>query len=277
MAEKKPASRTKKQTSKSSSRKLSAAERAKKKAEIENYLKRRRKMKGIIILLIAFLLLLLFIIPGEKVTLALHQCFWGLFGFLGFMLPVIIGYYAAQLLREKPAYRFKLKAFFFSITVLTLATSVFCFTSAGRDIHDYGTELINCFRSGSSYMGTGFLGGLLGIPLTKLLGSTGSGLISLFLFVISALVSLEAIFINILDKVKRPVKEKIEDEREIHNRIRETKKELQNEKRRRQREDYIEKARSMRLMKHKKKRHRKKQLQKRNRKSLTIWLTFYRR
>lgn len=218
-----------------------AKERARQRAEEEYNLRRSRFKKGLLFVGISLILMLLYIIQGEKLWHALHQCYWGLFGFLGFVVPFITAYYAYQMLKEKPTYRFRLKIFFFFATIIMLASAVFSFGSSGRDLTDYGTELMGCFRAGSVYSGAGFIGGLAGILLTKMLGVVGAGIVSVIAFIVLLSLSLEALFINIIDKIKEPVTERINENKEIRSRIRKCEKEIKDEKRKQAHEEYVQK------------------------------------
>ena len=183
----------------------------------------------------------MYIIPGDKVWLSLHQCYWGLFGFTGIFLPVINIYCAVQMLREKPTYRFPLKVFFLSGTVVLLATMVYSFSTYGIELKDYGTELIECFRQSSMNTGTGFLGGVLGIPLSKLLGSVGAGIVTVLIFAFFLLLSFESLFINIIDRVKEPVNRRITEHKETKQIIREEENKIKAEQRRQARDEYVTK------------------------------------
>ncbi len=242
-ANKKTSSHSKSQPKTSATRAKSAKakERARQKAEAELYLRRSKFLKGLAITGFSLLLILLYSIPGEKLWYALHQCYWGLFGFTGFIVPFINVYYAYQLMKEKSTYRYQLKIIFFTTTVLMLATAVFSFSSNGRDLTDYGTELMDCFRAGSECIGAGFISGLLGVPFTKLLGATGAGIISVLGFLLFLVMSLEALFINVFDKIKDPVAERINENIEVRNRIRANQQELKKEKRKQAQEEYVQK------------------------------------
>ena len=227
-------------TRKSSSLSKKAAQtRARQEAELA--LRRGRVIKGVVLLFLAIFFSLLFFLPGEKVWLALHQGYRGLFGFLGFMLPLINIYCAFQLLKEKRTYRFGLKVFFFCGTMVLLASTIYAFASSGMELSDYGTELINAFREASQYHGTGFLGGLLGIPMAKLLGAVGGGIVLLLVLAFFVYMSFEALFMNLIDRIRKPVNEKLSDRKEIKSRIREQESVIKSEQRKKAREEYVDK------------------------------------
>lgn len=225
----------------SKSNSLKEKERARQRAEAEFYLRRNRFLKGLAICGVSVLLLILFAVKGEKLWYAFHQCYWGLFGFLGFTVPFISAYYGYQLMKEKPTYRFQLKMFFFSGTIVMLATAIFAFSTSGRDLIGYGAEIVNSFREGSRYIGTGLTGGILGILLTKFIGSTGAGILSIILFLLFLAMSLGALLINFIDRIKEPVHERINENKEVRSRIKAHKKEVNDEIRKQSQEEYVQK------------------------------------
>ena len=241
-AKKKAVTKKAASTKKSSgSKSKSAAEKQRARSEAELYIKKSRTTKGIVQLCTAALCTLLYFIAGDKIWLSLHQCYWGLFGFTGIVVPLINIYCAVQMFKEKSTYRFPLKVFFFCGTVVLFATMIFCFGSGGMELDDYGTELMNCFRKAAENDGTGFIGGIIGIPLAKILGSVGSGLISLVLLSFFVFMSFEALFMNIIDRIKEPVNERISEHKEIKDKIKEEEIKIKAEKRRQAREEYVNK------------------------------------
>lgn len=206
----------------------------------EDALKKSRAIKGIVLLCLSFLTTLLFFMRGEKVWLALHESFRGLFGFLGFLVPLIFLYCAFQMLRARATYRFCLKVFFFSGTMIMLASMLYAFGSGGMELQDYGTELMNCFNDGKSYQGTGFIGGIIGIPLAKLLGAVAGGLVAMLILAFFLYMSFQALFMNIIDRIKEPVNEKISEHKEIRSRVREEEEKINAEKRQKIREANVQ-------------------------------------
>lgn len=199
-------------------------------------LKRDRFIKGVSLLFLTVITTLLFFMEGEKVWKALHESFRGLFGYLGFFVPLILLYCAFQMFRSRSTYRFSLKVFFFSGTVVMLASMIFAFGSGGMELDDYGTELMNCFNDAKNYKGTGFIGGMIGFPLAKLLGSVAGGLVALLLLMFFVYMSFEALFMNMIDRLKEPVNDKISEHKEIRTKVREQEIKINAEKRQKIRE-----------------------------------------
>jgi len=203
------------------------------------YIKRSRFIRGIILLALSFLCILFFFMTGEKVWKSLHECYWGLFGFMGFMVPVILSYCSFQMFKEQSTYRFPLKVFFFTGTVILFSTVIYAFSSSGMELKDYGTELMNCFTNGFTYGGTGFIGGILGIPLAKIFGSVAGGIIAFLIFLFFLYMSFEALFMNLIDRIKEPVSDRLNEHKEIREKVREEKNKLRAETRQKAHEEYV--------------------------------------
>ena len=209
--------------------------------DAESYFRRRRNIKGIMLICISVIFILLFFMPGEKIWLALHQGYRGLFGYLGFAVPLINIYCAVQLMKEKSTYRFPLKVFFLCGTVVLTASTLYAFGSSGMKLEDYGTELINAFRSAAQYEGTGFIGGLFGIPMARTLGSLAGGMVLLVITLFFGYMSFEVLFMSLAEKLKEPVQEKISDHKEIRRRIREEENKIKSAEKKKKREEYVDK------------------------------------
>ena len=208
-------------------------------AEMQYYIKRSRFVRGIVLLCMAGLFTLLFFMQGEKIWRSLHDCCRGIFGFFGFLIPLILIYCAVQMFHEESTYRFPLKVFFLSGTVFMLATVVYTFSSSGMALQDYGNELINCYYDGYLRHGVGFIGGILGIPLAKMFGSVAGGLLATIILLFFLYMSFETLFLNLADKVKAPVSERISEQREIRTRVREETQKIKQENRQRAHEEYV--------------------------------------
>ncbi len=212
-----------------------------KRAELQKYIRRKRLQKALILLGIGFFCVLFFMINGEKFWEVLHQCYWGLFGFMGFCIPIFCVYYAYQLATTKRIRYFTERFTLLVVTVLLFAAVFFSFGSAGMDLEDYGTELMECFRKGGQHIGTGFIGGLLGIPVAKIFGATGGGIILLLLFLLSFYQTVKVLFAQTIEKFREPVSEKIMATVELRKRIREEEQKIKEEQIQKMQEEFIKK------------------------------------
>ena len=217
----KPASAAKKpQSSKKSVHKKSKPD-PKKQAEIRKYIRQRKRKRIIALYVVSLFLLLFYLIPGEKVWLILHEYYWGLFGFLGIFVPILNIYSARQMRKKKMVYRLAFQNILFSVTLMMFGSTVYAFGSQGIELSDYITELAESFGKGGQHIGAGIAGGLWGVPITKIFGPTGGGIISLFIFVVLFYNCLKVLFGDVVEQFKEPVIEKITETVQMQSAVRE--------------------------------------------------------
>ena len=241
MAEKqntKPASATKKkQTSKPAANKKSNPD-MRKKAEIKKYIQQKKRKRRIALYVISVFLLLFYFVPGEKAWLVLHQYYWGLFGFLGIFVPILNIYSARQIRKKKLVYRLVFQLILFSLTLMMFGSTVYTFGSYGIELSDYITELVECFGKGGEHIGAGIAGGIFGIPVAKIFGATGGGIISLFVFVFLFYNCLKVLFGSIIEQYKEPVVKKITQTVQMQAEVRQEEQKIKAEQRRMAAEDF---------------------------------------
>ena len=211
---------------------------AQKQAEIKKYIERKRRNRMIAIYVISLFCILLYFIPGEKAWLIMHEYYWGMFGFLGIFVPVLNVYAARQMRNKRSPYSTAFRIILFSFTLVTFGTTVFAFGSGGIELSDYITELAECFGKAGKHIGTGIAGGIFGIPIAKIFGATGGGIISLFIFLIALYNCLKILFAGTIERVKVPVMNKITKAVEIGSFVREEEQKIKAEQRRQAVEEF---------------------------------------
>lgn len=222
------------------SRTGSSGKRTKKSAAEIQYNKSVRFAKGVVLVGCSMLLTMLFFLQGQSLWKGMHEFYKGVFGFLGFLVPLIFLYCAVQMFREQSTYRFPLKVFFFSGTIVMFATTVYTFSSVNTQLGGFFQEIGNSYNEASLNSGAGVIGAFLGIPIVKLLGGVVGGLFSSIVLLFFLYMSFEALFINIIDKLKEPVSEKISDHKEIRTRVKAEEKKIKDENRKINRKQYVD-------------------------------------
>ncbi len=205
--------------------------------------KRKRFTAAIVQILSAVLLLFVCFMPGESLWLGIHKFYNGVFGMFGFVLPLLMIYCAVQNFREEPIHDFRLKTLLFALVTVFLSTSVFCFQAGDMPMSDYFGEIVNSYTYAVENVGTGVLGGVLGVPLKMAAGAVGGGIISVIAVIITLAYALDAVLVSILEAFSVPAKrvgEHISDNREIRNEVRRREKQIREEKRIQTRKQYVE-------------------------------------
>ena len=201
------------------------------KSEVQKYIIDKKRKKIIILLFLSLIFSLFYIVRGEKFWLVLHENYWGLFGFLGFMIPVLNVYAVNYMLKKKSSYRLIFRLILFCGTIIMFATTIFSFSSMGIELADYGTEMIECYRRGSQHIGTGMLGGIFGIPFARIFGATGGGIISFLLFLVLLYNCLKVLYGKLIEQISEPLANKVVQTMEIRSLVRDEERKIKEEQR----------------------------------------------
>ena len=229
---------------KTSASKGSKAAEARKKAQARAELERQRRrfITALILFALSVLFLFIYFIPGDRLWLIFHQLYRGLFGVFGFAVPAVTLYCCWQNGKDEPSDDFKGKTVCASFLILILSTAVYAFQADSSKLGGYFEEIHQSFINASAHHGTGFIGALLGIPVTKLTGSVGGGIICLFAFLILLAFTFDSLTVALIQAFKRPVRrvgENISDSRQIRTEVRKREQQIKDEKRKQQREEYV--------------------------------------
>ena len=178
------------------------------KQEKSNTAAGKRHIVSIICFAVAVFTLCVVLIPGENVWRFLHNFSFGLFGWLAYFYPFLIGFIAVLYAFDK-----------FKSTALARtfeAVGIVLFIGALTDLfikengNTFGKHLSAAYTSGVELKGSGFIGALFGRPIELLFGNTGA-IITVFLIIFVLLMILTGTTLVALFKsISKPVK-KIEE------------------------------------------------------------------
>ena len=176
------------------------------------------QIRAILLFAFAILILFLIIIKGnDSVWNVLHNFIFGVFGFGTYTLPLFLGVIAVFSAMDK---------FASSVTVKTVETSLMVvFLDAAIDIFSkslqgmsFGEHISASYSKGAA--GGGFLGALIGAPLTALFETAGAGVIvCLTIFVLFMLLT-GTTLIGLFSTISKPVKTVKQQASESYNRAR---------------------------------------------------------
>ena len=150
--------------------------------------KLNRQATAILLFATAIFILCVSIIPGESVWNWLHIGFRGLFGLCVFLLPVVIGYIAVMISKEKEMGPSKVKVIEGIVLICLLGGGLQIFLA---DIDgSFFDGVANGFLNGAGLRGGGALGAILGYPLEWGAGDVGAKIIiGILIFVFLMLVT----------------------------------------------------------------------------------------
>lgn len=141
--------------------------------------------KAVLLLMIAAIMLCVILFKGENVWLCVHNVFSGLFGFCGFLLPLMLIYVALMTALDKKINGKIAGRLTLAIgTAVCVSTLVYVFNSGeGNSTVDYFGELIKLYNSGVNGSGAGLLSGVLGVPVIMLCGKLCAQILTLIILI----------------------------------------------------------------------------------------------
>lgn len=210
------------QASKPKTKRITKAEKERIKAEQEVAERRRRRIKSIIISGIAILIFCLFIIRGDMFWTTVHSFIWGIFGFCGILIPILMIYIAYQSGKADIPYRMNLR-FFIAISLAVLFTTAVYLFSHGKVEGNVFFAMGDAYIEGINYCGGGLISSILGAPMMAFIGATGSRIIIAVLLFIDIMIASGATIIGFIDFFKKPV-EKVSTK--VSSKFSETKQEI---------------------------------------------------
>lgn len=171
----------------------------------------RRQILSIIWFAVSVFFLFIVLIPGERFWLWLHNVIFGIFGVTAYVYPFLLGFVAVMYALDK---------FYGSIYAKVIeSTCLIVFIGAAIDIFikaehaNFWSYLVQAYKAGINLKSGGFLGALIGRPLTLLFGNVGASItICLLLFVLLMVIS-GTTLISFFKAIAKPVK-KIEEHAE---------------------------------------------------------------
>lgn len=240
-ADKKTTTKSTKST-KPKSKRMTKAEKEKIQAELEAAERKRRRINSIIMFGIALLLFFLFIIRGDRFWLIMHSFVWGLFGFCGILVPILLTYIAYQKAKTNLPYRIGLRFFIAICIVVLFITAVYLFSHGEIDGNIF-QAMGRAYTDGmNSYNGGGLFSAILGAPLMALLGATGSRIVISVLLFIAIMIASGATIIGFIDFFKKPVEKvssKVSEKKDEFSRQRAERQEYQQAQKQEQHSFYI--------------------------------------
>ena len=171
----------------------------------------KKQVVSVLMFTLALLLFLAAIIPGSGGWLAIHNFVLGLFGFFGYVAPIVIGVAAVYLAMDKLRGKVLLRIVEFTLFLLLVSSFVHILGIA-PEAHNYSDSFGRAWEKGHS--STGIFGALLGYPLFALLDKPGAWIFCLLLIFATFMLMTGTTLIALFKAMSKPVK-KIEQVAEM--------------------------------------------------------------
>ncbi len=173
----------------------------------------KKNIVSVLLFTLSILLFLAAIIKGTAGWTAIHNFVLGLFGFFGYIVPILMGVIAVYLALDRLQGKALVRIIEFSVLLLLVSTFVHIVGIAGNpDVDAYFKAFAASYSAG--YTSTGIFGALLGYPVFLLLGNPGAWIVVALLIFATVMLMTGTTLIALFKALSKPVK-KIEEVAEI--------------------------------------------------------------
>ena len=167
----------------------------------------KKQITSVILFAVSLLFFIAAIVPGNGGWLAIHNFVLGLFGFFGYLAPVLMGAISVFLALDRLRGKVLLRIVEISIFVLLISSLVHIIGIAPH-VKTYGDAFMAAW--GKSFKSTGLFGALLGYPMFALLDKPGAWILCLLLIFVTFMLMTGMSLLSLFKAVSVPVK-KIEE------------------------------------------------------------------
>ncbi len=163
----------------------------------------KKQVASVLMFMSAVLLFLAAIIPGEGGWMAMHNFVLGLFGFFGYLAPVLLAVAAVYLALDKLHGKVLVRIIEISVLVLLISSFVHIILIA-PDVKSYTEGFAVAWAK--THSSTGIFGALLGYPMFALFGSPGAWIVCLILMITTLMLITGTTLISLFKAMSKPVK-----------------------------------------------------------------------
>lgn len=173
----------------------------------------KRNVVSVLLFTLSILLFLAAIIKGSAGWTAIHNFVLGLFGFFGYVVPILMGVIAVYLALDRLQGKALVKIIEISVLLLLVSTFVHIVGIASNpDVDVYSKAFAASYSAG--YTSTGIFGAFLGYPMFLWLGNPGAWIVVALLIFATVMLMTGTTLIALFKALSKPVK-KIEEVAEI--------------------------------------------------------------
>ncbi len=169
-------------------------------------MRQHNQIMAVILFAAAILMGCLVLIEGEHIWLWIHNVLLGLFGNCAILWPILLLYISIVTAVEKPHGKMSFKIWMMVAIILLFCAAIFIFRAKPEEAPvSYWEHLVNLYTLGEQRNGSGFGGGLLGIPFVAALGSVGSKIVIILLLFVAVMILTGTSLVQLFKTVAKPV------------------------------------------------------------------------
>lgn len=168
-------------------------------------IRQRNQVRAVVLFACAVFLGCLVLIPGDNLWRWAHNAVLGIFGGWAFLWPVLMIYIAVVTTLEKPKNSISGKIWLTALIIVLFCAAGYIFSNS---LPQEGTKLWDYIKSLYLYnagAGGGVVGGMLGLPMVKFVGSVGAKIIVILLLFVAIMILTGTTLIGLFRTIKKPV------------------------------------------------------------------------
>ena len=187
--------RPKKQAAETTARKTSSA---------------NKQLLSVIWFAVAIFVAAIVILPGENVWNLLHKFFLGIFGVTAYFYPILLGVVAVFCAMDKFRSTVTAKMVETSILVILIGAAIDIFATPKGQLIAFGEHLWNSYAAGAKLQSGGWLGALIGYPISYAFGKTGAIITIILLLFVFLMMITGTTLIALFKNIQKPIKKTVE-------------------------------------------------------------------
>jgi S-DNA-T family DNA segregation ATPase FtsK/SpoIIIE len=167
--------------------------------------KQRSQISAVILFAASILTACLILFSGDHLWLSLHNFVLGLFGNCAIIWPILLLYISIVTALERRNSRMSGKLVLIVLLIALFCAAVYIF-SVEETASDatFWQKLGDLYTQGTEHAGAGLFSGLLGIPMTTLLGSTGARIVVLLVLFVLLMILTGTSLVQLFRAVTKP-------------------------------------------------------------------------
>ena len=165
-----------------------------------------KQLLSVIWFAVAIFVAAIVILPGENVWNLLHKFFHGVFGVTAYFYPVLLGVVAVLCAMDKVKSSVTAKIIETNVLAIFIGAAIDIFATPANNALSLGQHLAAAYEKASG----GWIGALIGYPISKGFGKTGAIITIILLIFVFLMVITGTTLVALFKNIQKPIKKTVE-------------------------------------------------------------------
>ncbi len=165
-----------------------------------------KQLLSVIWFAVAIFVAAIVILPGENVWNLLHKFFHGVFGVTAYFYPILLGVVAVLCAMDKVKSSVTAKIIETNVLVIFIGAAIDIFATPANNALSLGQHLASAYEKASG----GWIGALIGYPISKGFGKTGAIITIILLIFVFLMVITGTTLVALFKNIQKPIKKTVE-------------------------------------------------------------------